>query len=397
MLIRDERGFTLTELIVVMAIFLIVMLITANSFKTIFNQSTQQSKSAETQIAGIVGLEVLRGDLEQAGFGLPWSFQNTPNYQETALGSNMPASTIPASGYWTGGLAPSSFNDLPPNAPRAVQSANTNFNWDGGVGSKYLVIKSAVAGTNSAAKKWTTVSFANSTKTIKAWGDTSRDFDPTNDRVIVVKNNLITTPPTRQLMVTTAGSFSATFDHYSTLTLPHADGDTFQVYGISGTSNARFPFNRADYYVARPPSGMPDSCAPNTGILYKSTISQADPNGTYEEIPLLDCVADMQVVYGLDTTSSGVVNLHSVTAPATADIQRAQIREIRAYILAHEGKKDLSYTYPSDKIEVGESFDGGATILGRQFDLKNLIGAGWDNYRWKVYTIVVRPKNLIQE
>ena len=70
MLIKGEEGYTLTELIVVMAIFLTIMLITSNSFKTIVNQSSQQSKSAETQIGGIVGLEMLRADLEQAGFGL---------------------------------------------------------------------------------------------------------------------------------------------------------------------------------------------------------------------------------------------------------------------------------------------------------------------------------------
>ncbi len=393
MFVKDEQGFTLTELIVVMAIFLTIMLITANSFKTIVNQSSQQSKSAETQIQGIVGLEVLRADLEQAGFGLPWSFQNTPNYQETTLGSSMPVSTIPATGYWSG-QSPSSFNDAPPAAPRAVQSANTNFNSSGGVGAQYLVIKSTVAGSNAVAKRWTNVSFANGTKTPPTvWGDPVRDF-AASDRVVVIKNNLVTTPPTRQLMVNAStGNFSATFDHYSTLTLPHLDGDTFQVYGI-GTTTVGIPFNRADYYVARPPN-ISASCASGTGVLYKSNISPAD--GSYNPvIPLLDCVADMQVVYGLDTNNLGLVNYHTTTAPATADAQRAQIREIRVYILAQDGKKDINYTYPSSTIDVGEYFGG--VLAGRTFNFSNVMGtgSGWENYRWKVYTIVARPKNLIQ-
>ncbi|HZV82821.1 MAG TPA: prepilin-type N-terminal cleavage/methylation domain-containing protein, partial [Geobacteraceae bacterium] len=87
LLVQGEQGFSLTELIVVMAIFLTIMLITSSTFKTIVNQSSQQSKSIETQIEGIVGLEVLRSDMEQAGFGLPWSFQNTPVYAESVLGS----------------------------------------------------------------------------------------------------------------------------------------------------------------------------------------------------------------------------------------------------------------------------------------------------------------------
>src|SRR5512137_1639627 len=97
----DNRGFSLPELIVVMGIFITVMLITSSTFKTIANSSSQQSKSLETQIEGIVGLEVLRADLEQAGFGLPWTFQNTilpGNYVESVMGSNMPAT-----GYWPAG------------------------------------------------------------------------------------------------------------------------------------------------------------------------------------------------------------------------------------------------------------------------------------------------------
>lgn len=389
MFIKDEHGFSLTELIVVMAIFLTIMMITATAFKTISNQSSQQSKSIETQIEGIVGLEMLRTDLEQAGFGLPWNFQDSPTpYIESTLGADKPIAD-----YWPTGNPSLNFNDAPGGFPRAIQSANTKFNIDGGIGSQYLVIKSTVAGTSKVAKKWTNVSYANGAKTIKTWDDASRDF-AADDRVIVVKNNLMTFPPSRQLMVTAGtGKYFETFNHYTTLTKTHIDGDTFQIYGIART-DVSMPFNRADYYIMRP-SNMPLDCAPKTGILYKSNISHS--TGLYDpEIPLLDCVADMQVVYGLDTDGGGRVNLHTVTAPATAADQRAQIREIRAYILAQEGKKDLLFRYPSETVDVGESFDGGTTVTGRSFNLKNVIGAGWDNYRWKVYSIVVRPKNLIQ-
>jgi hypothetical protein len=157
------------------------------------------------------------------------------------------------------------------------------------------------------------------------------------------------------------------------------------------------PFNRADYYVYTPTgTDMPQGCAPNTGVLYKSNIAHSSAGGGYNpRIPLLDCVADMQIIYGLDTDGVGRINFHTTTPPATAADQRAQIRELRVYILAQDGKKDSSYRYPSTTVDVGESFDGGMTITGRSFDLTTL-GADWRNYRWKVYTIVVRPKNLIQ-
>ena len=315
----DERGFSLAELVVVMAIFLTVMLITANTFKTIANQTSQQSKSLETQIEGIVGLEVLRADLEMAGFGLPWEFQNTPAV--SAYTETIAVDTVPAS-FWPSGNSPQSFNDAPSSVPRAIQSGETTFNKGAdNQGSKYLVIKSTAAATNNTAKKWTNVSYAAGSRTSKVWDDAARDF-VADDKVIVVKDNLNKTPPTRQLMVTAAtGNFSATLtplNNYTTLMQPHLDGDVFQVYGIADAtiSALRMPFNRADYYI-KTPADMPSNCAPNTGVLYKSNITHSG-GGLNPNIPLLDCVADMQIVYGIDPNGVGSVTQYFDAPASTA-------------------------------------------------------------------------------
>jgi prepilin-type N-terminal cleavage/methylation domain-containing protein len=390
----DQRGFTLLELVVVMGLFITLMMITANSFNRIALQSSQQSKSLESQIEGIVGLEVLRADLEQAGFGLPWSFQNSLTYSESSLDSSYPDSN-----YWETG-SPDSFNDAAVgggNPPRAIQSGNTKFNLDSASkGAKYVVIKSLNLGTNETVKKWTNLSIDQSgARTLKIWGAASRDFTP-DERLIVVRNSMTTTPPTRELVMS-GTSFSTRFSNYSTFVKDVPNNSTLQVYGVApatspGSDQVRMPFNRADYYVVRKASDMPASCAPNTGILYKSTISHVD--GRYDKVlPLLDCVADFQIVYGLDTDGAGRINLHADTIPVTmtATEIRDQVREIRAYVLAQDGHRDPFYTYPSTTVDVGESFDGGSTLMGRRFTLSS----DMLNYRWKVYTIVVRPKNLI--
>ena len=380
MLSQNKRGFTLVELIVVMAIFMVIIMITAAAFKTIVDNSSQQTKSIETQIEGIVGLEVLRADLQQIGFGLPWTFSHTLAYEE-AVQTN----------YSTTTAADPLLNDKPDKAPRAILSEVTTFNG----GSMCLVVKSTLTAANDTSKKWTTVSYdKDSEKHVRQWGAADRDFDSA-ERVIVVKNSLMTTPPTRQLMSTSSTVFSATFGTYSTVGLvnPHQNGDTFEVYGVSPSTPLRMPFNRADYYVKRPTANMPTNCAGNTGILYKSIISHSDGKPA-TVMPLLDCVADMQVVYGLDTSGDGPVNSHEPIPFPTADFVRNQVREIRVYILAQEGKKDLSYRYPSESIRVGEVING--ISRGREFNLLTLIGSDYKYYRWKVYTIVVRPKNLIQ-
>ena len=409
--LRDQRGFTLLELVVSMGIFITLMLITTNSFNRIAQQSSLQSKSAETQIEGIIGLEILRADLEQAGFGLPWSFQNPLQYAE----ADMDGSVKPTSNYWVSG-GPNSFNDSSStgsgNPPRAVVSGNTKFNFDSNNrGATYLVIKSLNVATNDTVKKWTNFSVDQAgVKTLKQWDVASRNFVD-EDRVIVIKNNMSSTPPSRELLVNgtgTGASFSTRFATYSSFVKNVPNSSTLQMYGVapatSPNSNlVRMPFNRADYFVMRTAGTVPIDCAPNTGVLYKSTINQipapSSSGGGYGSvIPLLDCVADFQVVYGLDTDGAGRVNLHTDSLPATmtaAEI-RNQVREIRAYILAQDGHRDVFYTYPSSTVDVGESFDGGTTLMGRHFDLASLIGTGWQNYRWKVYTIVVRPKNLIQ-
>jgi hypothetical protein len=150
------------------------------------------------------------------------------------------------------------------------------------------------------------------------------------------------------------------------------------------------PFNRADYYISTTVD-RPTHCAQGTGVLVKAIVSQA--NGGFnglDMLPLLDCVADMQVVTYLDTnvdgqweTMSNGLNLGSALNV------REQLKEVHLYILAHEGLRDMTYTQPSNIILVGQS-----AILGRNFDLTTLADPDWQHYRWKVYRLIVRPDNL---
>lgn len=349
---------------VALAVFIFVIAAATGMFIPLVNQFKQQSKIAETNIEGIVGLELLRSDLEQAGFGLPWYFpDDTVNYSEA---------TVAPAGSVTNSVAR---NDAPGNPPRAVVGIDgDNINFAGTVngnanitgivkGSDYLVIKSTGITGSDTAQKWTYILNENE-PTPRAWGGTS-DL-ATTDRVIVIKPKV---GDTRLRELSMDGStfftqFSLSFPANFSPTKPT---ETYLIYGVDPSTDLKRPFNRADYYVGIPVV-LPQRCAVGTGVLYKAVLSQAD--GTFpaaNTTPLLDCVADMQVVFGFDTDQDGIIDTYSSAdgsvgvADATPitnqglgkginDVQnllnshldladyRNSLQEVRVYILAHEGQ-----------------------------------------------------------
>jgi prepilin-type N-terminal cleavage/methylation domain-containing protein len=355
---RTQRGFSLTELIIAIAISAIVIMMCSDAFTIILTQSRQQTRVVDSEMESIIGLRMLRYDIEHAGFGLPWEFPTAIAYQEAA---SAPAST---------------YNDAPAQVPRAVLTGNgVGYN-----GSDRLVVKSTAAGTSDTAQMWTYILTGG---TPKVWGSAKLDL-AAGDRVIVIKPQSDVT--SKNQLITGAAFFTQFNLAFPAAFSPQNTSERFVIYGVDPDTDLRMPFNRVDYYVSRP-AGMSPSCAPNTGILYKATVSHSD--GTLNEIPIIDCVADMQVIFRRDTDGDGVPDVQSndITALSAQQI-REGIKEVRIYVLAQEGQRDVNYRHTPSVITVGESG------LGSAFDLATTIGTGWQNYRWKVYTLVVKPKQL---
>ena len=341
---RRESGFSLLELMIALAIVAGVLAAASTFFIGVVRQYKVQTKITESNVEGILGLELLRRDVESLGFGLPWD--------------------MGASGY----AEPGPLGD-PPNPPRPVGSVN-----GGTDNSDYLVVRSARVGMAGAAGKWTTLRAGPVTR---PWGSTEEDL-VSGDRVIVLSPGGSTTDQ-RVLLTPVGGADFVNLSAYD-------PGDAFQtniVYGIDNAALKR-PFNRADYYIAdNSVFPTPRHCASNTGVLVKAVMAHDDP-GTRTVLPLLDCVADLQVVYGLDTDADRVVNVWTDTlgALSAADI-RTQLVELNVHILAQIGQRDDSYTYPYDNVSVGSE---GVT--------RSVPVSAHRHYRWKVYNIAVKPRNL---
>jgi prepilin-type N-terminal cleavage/methylation domain-containing protein len=375
--IKNNDGFSLLELIITMTLVVIVLTMNTDTFSMIMRQSRQQAQVANAGMNRIIGFEVLRTGVEMAGYGLPWTLPAGTNYAEATA----------ASGY----------NDSPSGAPHAIMSGdNTGFN-----GSDYLVLKGSAVGKSDTAQKWSFVINDGTAAAPKAKLWTIPSDLTTGERVIAIWANTTGTFD-KQLVLNGASIFGTVADTAGTLPAglkPWTQSEWFLVYAIDPNTDLRMPFNRADYYVARP-ANMPQGCAPNTGILYKAPVSHAD-GSLANPIPLLDCVADMQVAFVLDTNGDGVVDYTFTTDnPPTSDISgltakqvRDQVKEVRIYVLSHEGTADPGFTYLNNTIRVGENPNPNT---GRDFDLAATIGAGWQRYRWKVDTLVMAPKNILK-
>jgi len=371
---RRNAAFTLIELMIAMAIVMVVLYAAINFFIVSVRQYKVQTKITETNVEGILGLELLRQDMESLGFGLPWNIDNTVTYTER--GSVSSALLV--------------LNDSPLNAPRAVLSINNaTFN-----NSDYLVIKSARVGMSDAAGKWTTLTQANVTR---SWTPDTENLVG-SDYVIVLAVG--STDTNRRSLVTSGTNYSTLFSSGGTGDyVPVEPYSANIVYGIDNVQPVR-PFNRAEYYIDNTPGTVPQRCAPNTGVLVKAVVAHNGTGTTPTLLPLLDCVADMQVEYGLDTNADGAVdNTYSddISSGMTAAEIRAQLMEVRVAILAQEGQRDDSYEYPYTNVSVG-SAGAGSTFDFTSFGFAssgNVIN-NFKHYRWKVYNIVVKPKNLAQ-
>lgn len=396
--LTSSDGFTLVELIVTMAVFITVLMIAASAFNTIVTNASKYSKFEESNIEGMIGLEMMRHDLEQMGFGLPWGFGGDLTYGESTVSSSI-------------------MNDEPSGVPRPFVGY---INYSSAV----IGVKASSVGINKASQRWTYIPFENYSAVIHESRPVNlgSNTPKTGDEVIALLTSF-NSYSTASLRRKSSTEFSFKYDPeldnalYASY-IPQGDQDTVFVYGIAPKDTTlRMPFNRADFFVKKS-ANTPSFCAPGTGVLHKGVVKHGD--GGYTPIPLLDCVASMQVVLGwssntgtgsiqdsISTYSSlplvGSGDVVTIGAGATTPIDaldikqwfvdkdakriREQLKMVKVYVLAQEGKRDPGYTYPDASIVIGGT---GEASLTKTYNFT----AEQRHYRWKIYKIIVKPKNL---
>lgn len=404
-----SRGFSLVELMIVMTITVFVLAATSQILVSLISNFKQQGKIAESSIERVVGLEILRRDIQSAGFGLASGLKNSISiYQEADDWSKLshyteatnPSGSDPHPSY----IKPADFNDSnPQTAPRAfiITTPTWSFN-----DSNYIVIKSANLGSTAAAGKFHILRYDHilDEGVVNAWYP--KNNNPLTDANLIPDDYVmaLTIRDKEWIgLVNAAGDktkYYARFKDVDIFTPPNDRKSVHLIYGLSSDKVPVAPFNRADYFISDYAEIVPADCAPGTGVLVKASMLHGDGKLGNEQ-PLLDCVADIQVVFTLDENGDGNISPINSIGHLSAKEIKEQLKQVSLYILVQEGRANARrkfYPDPADEsvttINVGMLDKYGDLIYGRAFDLNEHVGSTFNNYKWRVMQLTESPSAL---
>lgn len=374
---RGRRGFTLIELIIAMAIFATVIVGLYKVYDVQFKQQTKEYRLAESEMELGIAKNLIERDLIMAGFGImdDYATYSTPTTPKTAVSAS-----------------------------------------EGGTNPDTLTLRGTALGIKSrATMEWATVGDTSPMLSLST-NDDPRENIQAGDRVIITNPSGSTESNLKTLLTQTDWLFTYT----SSTTAPigystHAPftnlqkGDIIYALNVSGDldGDATVPYYTVTYSLG---GTSPSYCAPGTNmksLLRAESRTSTTPTGGD---PVMSCVRDFEVAFGItdntvspDPADAKNYNINKwdnggVIVNGYSQIElRQRLKQIRVYILVQDGNQDLNYTYVNpdpnasapDTIRVGElSLVGGTT--GRDVTLS----AAQRNYRWRLLTIVVTPRNI---
>ncbi len=377
---KDRVGFSTVELLVAIAIFIIIIAIPFKMFIKTLKTTTQQYEISKSSIEKLPVSEILTRDIETAGVGLPFKV-NSNIYSEVNSGVSLRLYTS---------FKPSSFNNSPSGVPKAIDG-----NVDSSSGYSYLVLRSSMFGLNKAANHWTYIFYDNKTGTEKLniWNNNSiSNYNnlKQNDEVIILDAASREIKGTSLFFKITKDASPSDTDP-TNYGLPNLPQGNYLVYGISDKNDVAAPFNRVDYALYDEQNSNP-LCAQGTHTLGKILFNN-NSSGSISKYPILRCVADFEVWFGLDNNTN-IAWTQDLTSLSALKV-REQLKRVVVFILIQNGQYDRNYIYPYSSTFVGDSSLG----IGHEFHFNNhgflLTGTkSYKHYRWKLLEFIVKPINL---
>ena len=338
----NKKGFSILELLITIVITAILFSALYYTYINLFKKSKTQIYAQETEIEKNIGLELLRLDVEHAGFGI-LDIEECPSVR---WGDKFPS---------------------PVDCDDDLSFSNN-----------VLVIRSMINNTNTKEIGWVYVDC-----TSGSWPSSAPNI--IDERVDKTNNNLIFFDATSGYFAGT-GTFGSCIGNNIYLAYPYDD--------ITNMLNCKTQqyCHRIVYKLA---SSSTDSiCHPNTKNLIRGIDGTASSGGS----PVLSCIGGFQVLFDIDLDNDGVSDLEyqdynqldlNADGEVSADEVMKGLKRIHIYLLMQVGKKDPGYRFPKSKLSIAENT--GRVI---EFDLPSTIGSDYINYKWRLVKISVNPMNL---
>ncbi len=339
MKINNKHGFSLTELLVALAIFSIAMGSIFAVYSTLVRHSTRQYCFAESDTELTVVRDIISRDIMMAGYGIADDYGNL-SYE-----------------------------------PRPVELINESSKNDFDI----LTLRGTAIGIFSrASQAWSYVENASFLKLYK-WNDARENINK-NDIVIFIE------PVSRKLIDENG---KAVFKYPKESPSSYDDGTL--VYGIH-SEDAKLPYYTVQYLLG---GNSPSRCAPGTYSLLRAESKDSDPPSSSLRRPLLNCVRDFQVILGLDEDEDGIIdywdpqNGRIISSEYDTRTLKGRIKQIKVYLLVQKGNYDPDYIYKNP-----DNPDSPETVYVGSKDRKVVIKNNQKNYHWRLISFSVSPRNL---
>lgn len=365
--VQGVGGTTLTELLITLAIFSVVMAGVYSVYTIHVHHAIREYRLAQSEIEIVIARNIIERDVMMAGYGLADDYNGlifTPDPMSLgATDSIAPGSTInPVGGtYPTTGLA--------------------------GADSLYMM-GTALGIYSKASQGWTYLK-KTSPAEFQRWGDVREDIQ-VNDRVIYIE------PNTKAII---ADGTAWRFIYPSVPNFFGHEGRGALLYGLSRPphgSGAEIPrpYYVVQYRLGGAAADMPKTCARGTRSLQRVEMTHGE---SIE--PLLACVRDIQVVFGIDASSpeDGIIDVwdNGGILASSYDYQalKRRLKQVRVYILVQNGNRDADYLYVNpDNPSNPDAIRAGDVNLGIGRDIT--LTAEQRRYRWRLIALSITPRNL---
>jgi len=323
-----NRGFTLIELIIAIAIFGILMAVSGRVYRTLVQGMNRQKDVVESDSGKILGLELLRLDLEHVGYGI--------SNNETS---------------------------------RPVV-------WDG----SDLQLRSTINNSNSGTIGWMmlqcSLGVSPTVLVDRRLDNTVNNVLLTKERDFITNQSIAASTTVQCTTCQDLNTYLQPANDYIAMAYPY---DSTVTNGCSGGQYC----NVITYTLST--SNPLAKCASGAQNLLRKV-----GNGTGERV--LECVADFEVRFDWDLTGDGDVldsgeqSLSAIpTGASTSDIL-TRLKNIDFYVLMQSGKKQQGFTFSGDLTANGElsspNTAGGFTTS---------TVTDFSAYRWKVLKISAKP------